>query len=470
MPQTGSLREGDSPVSQYTKPNNKNSLSALLEKFQKTYPNYPIIPPHTQDSSSADLYDIQTNIVRALFASIEARDPAAVRHLIHDKGLITPDCANTDGETPLLASIRVRSTPTARVLLALGADPNLRGRAAEWIWDHGDLGPSADGSSVELRSTTWSKADMCVLTPLMLAAATGQLPIVKMLLAEFGADDRPVGPRGETAIRLAARGGHTDVVAYLPARRSCRGAWRRLRHSRELEKLKEAAHDTGKVVVFFVYMVPRSLLFDIPVWAGGAVWKRRRRIWERFVIPVFRELPGLLVTLVRVAWEGVKGLPRGVWEVVVWILKAVPRAWGVVWKGFVDGAKGVGRAVAFAAQRIVSVMHSFFTAVISCLKEFKVKDLGHDLLVALHALLVKLPAAIRGFLAQSGVVFRSAARAVFKDKWVRWFLRWASLPAWIVPWALWVMLKSLWSCVGRGLEELISLINPKRVPTKKSRS
>ncbi|KAK7710631.1 hypothetical protein SLS63_012905 [Diaporthe eres] len=194
------------------------------------------------ESARIDAHDLQADIVAALFANISSSNTAAATHLI-SQGLISPDCPKATGETPLLASIRARSAPTARALLLLGADPDLVGKT-------GVPDPSAERR-----------------TPLMLAAATGQLAIVRMLAGEFGADDAAVGPRGETALRLAAEAGHRDVVRYLPARRG--GAWRRLRHSREVVALRRAAVSAGKMARFFAWDLPRLLLVDVP-WEVGS--------------------------------------------------------------------------------------------------------------------------------------------------------------------------------------------------------
>lgn len=448
----------ETPVPRYTETDD-NGFSARLESFHKSHPDYPIVPvtkyPSTQglpqdrrrslsssieswQSARIDAHDLQADIVAALFASISSGNTAAATHLI-TQGLISPDCPKANGETPLLASIRARSAPTARALLALGADPDLFGSSAG--------GPD---HSAERR------------TPLMLAAATGQLAIVRMLAGEFGADDAAVGPRGETALRLAAEAGHRDVVRYLPARRG--GAWRRLRHSREVVVLRRAAVGAGKMARFFAWDLPRLLLVDIPWEVGRWVWRRRHRIGPK-LMRVIRGIPGGLMDLAKGVWRGVKELPRLFWRVIVWISEVVPRACGIVVKGLVDGVKRVGRAVAFASRRLVSVLHSFFAAVVTRLKEIKLKDVGHDLLVAMEALFVRLPRALWAFLCQSVVVAGRAFKSCFTNYCIRTLFELLC----IVPQALWSMLESLWASFGRGLDELITLINPKRTPSGGSR-
>lgn len=456
MPETPETHE--TPAPRYTE-TDENGFSARLKAFQNNYPYYPIVPvtrhpctpdpPHNQRCNSSrrieswqstrdEAHALQADIITSLFAGISSKDTTAVKHLIL-QGLISPDCPKGNGETPLLASIRFHSTPTARVLLALGADPNLAGKTAP---DH----------------------VFCVeRTPLMLAAATGQLVIVRMLVKEFGADDAVVGPKGETALRLAAEAGHRDVVRYLPARRA--GAWRRVRHSREVVALRTAAKVVGKAVGFLGWDLPRLLLFDVPWEVLKWMCKRRHRV-GLWVMRVVKGIPRGLRDMAKGIWTVVNGMPRFVWKLVVWISEALPRALGIMWKGLVDGAKRVARAVAFAARRLVSALHSLFAAVITRLKDIKLRDVRHDLLVAMEALFVKLPQAVWAFMSQSVAVVGRAIKACFSSYWIRTLFKLLC----IVPQTFWSMLESLWASFGRGLDELITLVNPKRVPSGASRS
>lgn len=183
-----------------------------------------------------------------------------------------------------------------------------------------------------------------------------------------------------------------------------------------------------------------------------------------------RAVKGLPRFLGEVVWYVFTGMPRDILIVIVWISRAVLRACDVLWKAFVDGVKKVGGAVAYAAQRVVSVLHSFFVAIVSFLREVKLRDLGHDFLVALKALLVKLPGAVLNFVVQSPAAIKRAVKACFKNDWVKYLLSIALVFVWIVPWTLWKLLESLWVCLGRGVEELISLLNPKMVSSRNSRS
>lgn len=456
MPKTTETHERPAP--RYTE-TDENGFSARLKAFQNNYPYYPIVPvtrypstpdpPHNQRCNSSrsieswqsardEAYALQADIITALFASISSKDTTAVKHLII-QGLITPDCPKPNGETPLMATIRIHCAPTARILLTLGADPNLVGNAAA---DH--------GFSVER-------------TPLMLAAATGQLVIVRMLVGEFGADDAVVGPKGETALRLAAEAGHRDVVRYLPTRRG--GAWRRVRHSREVVALQRAVVAAGKVVRFLGWDLPRLVVVDAPWESLKWVWRGRDRFGS-WMVRVVRGFPGVLTDMAKGLWREVKALPRSLWRLIMWISEALPRTLGIMWKGLVDSAKRIARAVAFAARRLVSVLHSFFAAIINRLKEIKLRDVGHDLLVAMEALFVKLPQALLVFASQTVVVAGTALAACFRSDWIRTLFKLLC----IVPQTFWSMLESLWASFGRGVDELITLVNPKRIPSRANRS
>lgn len=456
----------EAPAPGYTE-TDENGLSARLKIFQINHPDYPIVPvtkhPDTpgpspnrcknvscssgpcQPAVDDDAYALQTDIVTALFASIASKDTAAVTHLI-TQGLISPDCPRPNGETPLLASIRSRSAPTARALLALGADPNLAGRSR--------------GPDHHLHHVAAVELEHENRTPLMLAAATGQLAMVRMLVEEFGADDGAVGPRGETALRLAADAGHADVVRYLPARRG--GAWRRIRHSREVAALRRAVAAAGKVAKFLGWDVPRLLLIDIP-WEGLKwAWKRRHRVGS-WVIRAVGGIPRALRDLAGGLWEVAKGMPRLVWKVAVWVSEALPRAWDIMWKVIVDGAKRVGCAAAFAVTRLVSALHTLFAAVVTRLKHIKLRDVGHDLMVAIEALFVKLPGAVWAFMYQSVAVVGRTIKACFSNYCIRTLFKLLC----VVPQIFWSMMESLWASFRRGLDELITLVNPKRVSSRR---
>ncbi|KAK2610214.1 hypothetical protein N8I77_003664 [Diaporthe amygdali] len=476
---TESPQMHEAPAPKYTEIDEREFF-ARLEAIQNRYADYPVVPV-TKEPSNPDLDDhhnlssiepwksttisdahsLQADILTLLFESVTTKDIAAVQHLI-SQGLVSPDCPNATGETPLLAAIRSRSVPMVRTLLALGAQPN----------QFGKVGPSPTAIPLQTGRDR---------TPLMLAAAMGNLVLARLLIEDHGADDALVGPEGEIALRLAAEGGHRDVVRYLPARRA--GAWRRLKHSKEVKRARRALATAGRVVGFLGWTFPRFLLWEFPREVAKWAWRHRRLFGELCVrlikgIPeglmviakatyrLIEGFPTSLVSIFKACYLQLKELPRLGWQVVVWISKALPRAWEIVRKWLVDGARAVGGAIAYAAVRLVSLLHSLFAAFISRLKEIKLKDLGHDLLVAVGAIFNKLPREIWSFVSQLVAVSWRALNAFCWNDCIRLLLEVVCL----IPFIFWSTLESLVACIGRGLDELITLLNPKRFPAGASRS
>ncbi|KAL1858158.1 hypothetical protein Daus18300_010039 [Diaporthe australafricana] len=459
---SGGVGRPQCAVPRYTEVD-ENEFFTRLEVFLNDNPSYPIIPvtkhpdipgqpPNDRRNrrgpeswvTANDAYNLQADITTALFESITLSDTAAVQHLI-SQGLISPDCPSATGETPLLAAIRHRSTATARTLLSLGAQVDLFGLAG------------ADTIPTPLATTTSASQQAGrERTPLMLAAAMGNLVLVRVLMEEHGADDGAVGPEGELALRLAAAAGHRDVVRYLPVRR--RGAWRRLRCSKEVRRVRAAAVAVGQVLKFLAWDAPRFVLWYAPREVVKFVWKRRRRLLG-WVVQLVRAIPRAVVEVVKAVWRVVKGLPRSIWRTAMWITGALPWAWGVVRNWLVDGAKRVGSAVALTVMRLVSLLHTFFAAVISRLKEITLKDFGRELRIAMEALFVKLPRAVWSFLSRSVTVVGRAISACFGNHCIDLLLK----AVFYVPKMLWSMLESLLASIGRGWDELMTLFNPKRV-------
>ena len=99
----------------------------------------------------------------------------------------------------------------------------------------------------------------------MVAAAEGNLPLVKLFHKVWGADDSLIAPDGQLALRLAAEGGHCEVVAHLPVRRG--GGWRRWKthHAVAVRRVREAARG--------IYWFAEVLLWRIPKFWGGTLPK-----------------------------------------------------------------------------------------------------------------------------------------------------------------------------------------------------
>ncbi|KAH8164612.1 hypothetical protein CIB48_g3640 [Xylaria polymorpha] len=184
------------------------------------------------------------DIITEYFTAIREGNHEVITSLL-ETDAVTASTANQSGLTPLLAAIEAGHISTARFLLDAGADPNAYGVAG------------IAGGRGRRRANIYR-------TPLQLAAARGNLPVVKLLMETYGADDALVAPDGELALRLAAANNHREIVAYLPTRRG--GGFKRwkTRHEVAMRRAKRAAHGLYEVGVFVTYRLPRFLLWSVP--------------------------------------------------------------------------------------------------------------------------------------------------------------------------------------------------------------
>lgn len=106
------------------------------------------------------------------------------------------------GETPLIWAAAANRAEAARVLIAAGADVNLRSKALEYPKDRFGL----EGVLTILPRGNW--------TPLMYAAREGSTEAAHVL-AEAGADLNAQDPDGTTALVFAILNGHFDTAALL---------------------------------------------------------------------------------------------------------------------------------------------------------------------------------------------------------------------------------------------------------------
>lgn len=120
---------------------------------------------------------------------------------------------------PLIYALGSNQLETARLLLESGADSNRQNQfgvsafAGICGMGHAELVPLALASGAELERRS-NLGGLKNLTPLMIAAVSGQARVVEQLL-EAGADETALSDAGETAAQLAASAGHTEVVALL---------------------------------------------------------------------------------------------------------------------------------------------------------------------------------------------------------------------------------------------------------------
>ncbi|MEM7736931.1 MAG: ankyrin repeat domain-containing protein [Deinococcota bacterium] len=159
------------------------------------------------------------------------RDMQLTEYLLHHGA--NPNLGNESGFTPLATAVRVRDMQLTEYLLNHGANPNVRDNSGltPLLWsgyDHprsslADVLPEITellvswGADVnaqieidEPRKNHFVNGE----TPLMQAALLGNFDTVQ-LLVEAGADVSTKNAIGFSAIRVAARLGHTDIKNYL---------------------------------------------------------------------------------------------------------------------------------------------------------------------------------------------------------------------------------------------------------------
>ncbi|KAI0908874.1 hypothetical protein F4823DRAFT_465496 [Ustulina deusta] len=153
----------------------------------------------------------RTDVLADYFAAIRAGNEDRLRALLA-AGPLTVPSTTREGVTPLLAAIDAGRLGSVRVLLEAGADPNgygVVGRTGpEWV----GYGRAATRPS-EIHGT-----------PLQLAAARGNLAMVRLLVGTYEADDaRRWKTKHEVAVRRRGRGRLSSSSGFTCRGSSCGG-------------------------------------------------------------------------------------------------------------------------------------------------------------------------------------------------------------------------------------------------------
>ncbi|KAH7013175.1 hypothetical protein EDB80DRAFT_709450 [Ilyonectria destructans] len=481
-----------------------DSLFARIE--QSTALNIPILHAPAQDWRAEfsrsfhdgqvldprhETYFLETDIVESFFTSVEAGRDDLVADFV-SRGLVSPDVTRRNGETPLLAAVRVGKIFMVSRLVALGATVNAFGVSAI------AANTGGDHSSYPKR------------TPLQLAAETGHLALVKVLMEDYGGDDSLVAPDGAIALRLAAINGHRDIVQYLPARRV--GAWLRWKTAHEAE-MKRVRRALGHIATFFkviFWEIPKFFVYVIPKELGKSVWKGRHKVaaWCRRCKDTIVKLPGRTKRFAanlpghvkngaKWAWEGIKGIPpfltkmikdisravkefaQGTWKVMKDIppllkeiaketwkhIKAIP---GVV-KGFFlwigRGLKSIGEAVFNVVARLVSLLHTAVSAVFSFFRSITLKDIWDGFCSLLRAIFIDTPHAIFRFIMSISDMTYDVLKGLFGFfGQLAWCIGAGIL--WLVifvPRKLWQCLAAIGRSIQRAFQEVMAYLDPKRM-------
>ncbi|KAL7800850.1 ankyrin repeat-containing domain protein [Trichoderma afarasin] len=395
-------------------------------------------------------------IVTNFFHYIAEKQVDVVSNIIAN-GFVSPDTPNDRGETPLIKAVSNNDAAMVRLLVSLGAT----------IDGYGSYFHDEEGHQTTVQRT-----------PLQVAAAEGKLGIVK-ILRELGADDSLIAPDGAMALRLAAENGHREVVDLLPTRRG--GAWKRWKvtHEKQMRRIRRILEKIGSVFKFLFWTVPKFLLWTVPkhiiatvpkaifVTMPKEIWQRRHKIGPFFKRQITK-FPSRMKKAAKLAGEGMKGAGKAIQKVPgkIWqILKRIPGAlWTIIsWIG--EGLGKVGTAAFNILKRVASLIHTMTQAVVGFFRAITLHDIANGFRAILRAIFIDFPKAAAYFamtfgktsLKVLGYVLGSFGKGIFYAfALVFLLLRW-------LPTKIWQMLVACGVSIGKGVEELLVWINPKRM-------
>lgn len=441
--------------------------------------------PNDSNSSHAiqkERYNLQCKLIRIFFDAIRSKKTDLVTKLI-SAGFVSPDVPNEYGLTPLIAAVEAGDGAMVCALVNLGADVNAFGipwKRSEAYYSSSSSSPSSSKRK-RLERDGEKRLPPDARTPLMLASATGQLALAKLLFHDFHADDSLIAGDGQLALRLAAENGHAEIVDLLPARRG--GEFRRwkVHHASALRKVKRAGRGIVAFFAFFVYYIPRALLWKLPKhcvvlpvtrlakwsWenkAGFGGWCERQA----------KKFPDRAKRAGKAAGRAVKGLrhvPRGVARFVKalakalwWVVSRIPRAMEMMCWWIWEGLKKVGMATGMVFLKVVSALHTAVMALLNAFRNITLKDVGNGIAVALKALFVDLPKAVwsgmRAFGEASYKALGYMLGCLGKILW--WIMRALFEVAVFLPTQLWKILAAIGSSMAKGYHEILVWLNPKR--------
>ncbi|KAH7361856.1 hypothetical protein B0T11DRAFT_78479 [Plectosphaerella cucumerina] len=446
----------------------EGDLMARVEGMQALDPEHFVLPftkldyqsPLRDRELTPEEYEVldassklQREIIDSFYDAITKRRPEIVTHFI-TQGLVSPDVTleGKDGyphkaRTPLLAAVAAGDASMIRLLVSLGSTVELVGFCV-------------------VSENPRYAAD---LTPLQLAAGLGRLSLVKVLREEFGADDAFVAPKGETALWLARRFRHREIVDYLPAVKA--GGWVRFRSSRqhEIQRLLLAMRRSCmlNLVRWLVWGLPKAILWDLPQEA----WKKREKImkWCKRQVVKF---PGRAKRAVKALGRGIKKTPEAIKKIVeeiaktTWkFIKAIPPALAVLAAWVANGARAVGTAVTDAVKAFFGVIHTAMMAVLEWFSTITLQDVINGVTAVLEAVFVRFPKAVWSFVGDFAEVAWKVAKKfplylgvlLYGIVYVLW---------WMVKWpavATWTVLSAVGRVIARMFDEIIICFDPKRM-------
>ncbi|KAF5138016.1 Receptor-interacting serine/threonine-protein kinase 4 [Metarhizium anisopliae] len=396
--------------------------------------------PNEEHRHAPSRHQAQADTVWSFFDAIQRGLGDKVERLIAT-GLVSPNTTSRSGQTPLLAAVRVRDSSMVRRLLSRGATVNGYGKI----------------------TINWDTLDR---TALQLAAETGSLAIVKILMEEFHADDSLIAPDGALALRLAAANGYREIVDYLPKRRG--GAWKRWRfaHREEMDRIRTALDKIRTFVVFFVWQVPKGAAQAAAKTLKSA-WKRRHEFadWARLQV---KGLPSRLAAAGASIARGVRKIPRwaksvafGIWR----LIRAVPSGVRICANWVGDTLGKAGHWVVHVVKRTASFFHTVVAAVLSWLRQITLRDVWNGFCSVLQAVFVAFPTLLWSFVKSFGDVMYGFMGAVFG---LLGLCLWGCVAGIVsllcyIPCKIWQCIEAVGRMIAKTVEEILVYFDPKRM-------
>lgn len=479
QPQTGD----DETVPTYTL-HDDGGLTEWIERLPELTAAFhlPLTTYHADklnDSAPKDLPQ-PWQIVDCFFGAVRTKNTELVTQLIKH-GFVSPDVTDIHGRTPLVAAVEAKNGQMVCTLIGLGAQVN----------GYGTIPPKSlleAFTSGEYQSwedyTVRTQPGGVERTPLMVAAASGNLALVKLLMEDFHADDGIIAPDGQLALRLAADAGHRDIVEYLPARRG--GAWRRWQasHAVAVRRIKRAGRKLFEFCKFFVWTLPKFFLWSVPKHALiKPLSKTCKYCWENkhkfggWCKRQVKEFPGRVKRVAKGAVKGIKSAAKGTWKAVKETPGAIKRLLKWIWKVITripaamktfgiwiwTTLKKVGAAVGNVFLKIVSAVHTAVSAVLDFFRSIKLKDVWNGIEQVFDAIFQGLPKAI-------WAAVRGLGKAVYMIVIILFGFT-GQLLVWIVQGLWWLVtfvprqfghiLSAIWASIAKGYHEILVWFNPK---------
>ncbi len=189
---TARTREGVTPLQLAA----INGSAALIDRLLKAGAD-----PNAALSASGDT---------ALMVAARTGKPEAIRVLVEANADVNAT-ESWGGTTPLMWAVSEGHEEAARTLLAAGADVNARSHYVAAANGRGFEGRTPLAGSAEAKPADFASG---WLSPLMLAAREGDLPMTRLLVGA-GADVNAVAGDGKTALAMAIFNGNYEVASLL---------------------------------------------------------------------------------------------------------------------------------------------------------------------------------------------------------------------------------------------------------------